>query len=124
MPHRPLGPIIRARLEALLAERGWSRADLARALKINPAQVTRRLDGTKAIDVDDLDAFGRAFRIRFDVVELPANLPPLAELDEQRAALVHDLFAVLPSLSTTDVVFLRRALQLLALDAEPHPRRN
>lgn len=70
---RDLNAAVAAEIRAILARRGWKGSTLAALLGVNEMWVSRRLRGTKAIDVDDLERIANALGMR------PVELLGLAE---------------------------------------------
>lgn len=101
----------RARVDELLREQGRTRSDLARALRVDPANVTRRLNGQKAIDLSDVEAIGAVLGVRFDLVELPADAARPEMLSETRAELLHAFLVALATMNDADALWLLRALE-------------
>ena len=101
----------RDRIDAIIVERGISRADLARMLGMDPAQVSRRLNGTKAIDLYDVEAIGHALRLRFDLVELPEDAPRPENLDALRGTLLQAFIGTLATIDDADALWLLRTLE-------------
>ncbi|MFD5123618.1 helix-turn-helix transcriptional regulator [Streptomyces sp. NPDC058385] len=65
---------LRATVATLLHETGKSQAELADAIGVSPAQVSRRQSGSAAWSLDDCDALAAHFGI--DVMDLLAGPSP------------------------------------------------